>query len=131
MNLYNYSLSGVIEVSLFFPVPIHTSPVLSNVGYALLLNILLPNSIFSADGKNKTEINISDTNEIETIAVVDRASTKALVSSGINVRQSGGIGSEFNCSLNRLLENQIRYFIDGIPMKYFGSALTFPVNLVE
>ncbi|WP_157829025.1 TonB-dependent receptor [Colwellia sp. 75C3] len=143
---------------MFFPTPTHGSRVLSHVGYALLLNILLPNSAFSADGKNKADINISDGNEIETIEVVGRDSTKALVSSGfkvdvllteqfknsnynllqilqsspgINVRQSGGLGAEFNLSLNGLSGNQIRYFIDGIPMEDFGSALTFPANLVE
>ncbi|PKG85076.1 hypothetical protein CXF85_05575 [Colwellia sp. 75C3] len=158
MNLCSHSLLGVIGVSLFFPTPTHGSRVLSHVGYALLLNILLPNSAFSADGKNKADINISDGNEIETIEVVGRDSTKALVSSGfkvdvllteqfknsnynllqilqsspgINVRQSGGLGAEFNLSLNGLSGNQIRYFIDGIPMEDFGSALTFPANLVE
>jgi outer membrane receptor protein involved in Fe transport len=52
-------------------------------------------------------------------------------SPGINVRQNGGLGAEFNLSLNGLSGNQIRYFIDGIPMEDFGSALTFPANLVE
>jgi len=95
---------------------------------------------------------------IEKIEVVGSDSTKALVSSGfkvdvllteefknsnynllqilqsspgINVRQNGGLGAEFNLSLNGLSGNQIRYFIDGIPMEDFGSALTFPANLVE
>ncbi len=99
-----------------------------------------------------------DSKVIEKIEVVGRDSTKALLSSGfkvdvllteefknsnynllqilqsspgINVRQSGGLGAEFNLSLNGLSGNQIRYFIDGIPMEDFGSALTFPANLVE
>jgi len=52
-------------------------------------------------------------------------------SPGINVRQNGGLGSEFNLTLNGLSGNQIRYFFDGIPMEDFGSALSFPANLVE
>ncbi|MEM1328619.1 MAG: TonB-dependent receptor [Bacteroidota bacterium] len=54
--------------------------------------------------------------------------------SGINLRESGGLGSGFSLSLNGLSGNQVRYFIDGVPMENFGSALTlnnFPINLVE
>lgn len=53
---------------------------------------------------------------------------------GINIRESGGLGSGFSLSLNGLMGNQIRYFIDGLPMENFGSALSlnnFPVNLIE
>ncbi|MBL4798405.1 MAG: TonB-dependent receptor [Oleispira sp.] len=53
---------------------------------------------------------------------------------GINIRSIGGLGSDFDLSLNGLSDKQIRYFIDGIPMEDFGSALSlnnFPINLVE
>lgn len=53
---------------------------------------------------------------------------------GIVVRNDGGVGSDFTLSLNGLSNNQVRYFIDGIPMEDFGSALSldnFPVNLVQ
>lgn len=53
---------------------------------------------------------------------------------GINLRETGGLGSGFKLSLNGLSGNQIRYFIDGIPMENFGSALSlnnYPVNLIE
>lgn len=55
-------------------------------------------------------------------------------SPGIHIRESGGVGSNFTLSLNGLSGNQIRYFVDGIPMENFGSALTlnnFPVNLID
>jgi outer membrane cobalamin receptor len=52
-------------------------------------------------------------------------------SPGINVRRSGGLGSDFNLALNGLSGNKIRYFFDGIPMEDFGSALSFPASLVE
>jgi len=54
--------------------------------------------------------------------------------SGINIRSVGGLGAEFDLSLNGLSDKQIRYFIDGIPMEDFGSALSLnnmPINLVE
>ncbi len=53
---------------------------------------------------------------------------------GINIREAGGLGSGFNLSLNGLSGNQIRYFIDDIPMENFGSALSlnnFPINLID
>jgi len=54
--------------------------------------------------------------------------------SGINIRETGGLGSGFNLSLNGLSGNQIRFFINGVPMENFGSSLTlnnYPINLVE
>ena len=55
-------------------------------------------------------------------------------SSGIHIRETGGLGSGFKLSLNGLAGNQIRFFVDGIPMENAGSALTlnnYPVNLIE
>ncbi|WP_421773762.1 TonB-dependent receptor [Gracilimonas sp.] len=54
--------------------------------------------------------------------------------SGVNIRQSGGVGSEFTLSLNGLSGNQVRIFLDGIPMDYFGSSLSlnnFSANLID
>lgn len=54
--------------------------------------------------------------------------------SGVNIRQNGGLGSDFEISLNGLTGNQVRYFIDEVPMEFYGSALSlnnFPSNLVE
>jgi outer membrane receptor protein involved in Fe transport len=54
--------------------------------------------------------------------------------SGIRIRESGGVGSDFNFSLNGLSGKQIKYFIDGIPIDVLGSSMTLnnvPVNLAE
>lgn len=54
--------------------------------------------------------------------------------SGIRVRESGGVGSNFNLSLNGFSGNHIRYFIDGIPMDGFGSSFqinNIPINAAE
>ena len=54
--------------------------------------------------------------------------------SGVNIRQDGGLGSDFSLSLNGLSGNQVRTFINGIPMDYFGSSLTlnnFPANIIS
>lgn len=54
--------------------------------------------------------------------------------SGVRVREEGGMGSNFNFSVNGLSGKQVRYFIDGVPMDVFGSSMTLnniPVNLAE
>lgn len=54
--------------------------------------------------------------------------------SGVRVRESGGVGSNFNVSLNGFSGNRIRYFIDGVPMDNFGSSFqinNIPINIAE
>ncbi|QCK16701.1 TonB-dependent receptor [Mangrovivirga cuniculi] len=54
--------------------------------------------------------------------------------SGINLRQSGGLGSDVELSLNGMTGNQVRYFIDEVPMDFYGSSLTlnnYPANLIQ
>ncbi|GGH12826.1 ligand-gated channel protein [Mucilaginibacter phyllosphaerae] len=54
--------------------------------------------------------------------------------SGIRVRESGGVGSNFNLSLNGFSGNHVRYFIDGIPMDNFGSSFqinNIPINIAD
>lgn len=53
---------------------------------------------------------------------------------GVRVRESGGVGSNFNISLNGFSGRHIRYFIDGIPMDNFGSSFqvnNIPINVAE
>jgi outer membrane receptor protein involved in Fe transport len=53
---------------------------------------------------------------------------------GVRVRESGGVGSNFNVSLNGFSGRHIRYFIDGIPMDNFGSSFqinNIPINVAE
>jgi outer membrane receptor protein involved in Fe transport len=53
---------------------------------------------------------------------------------GLIVREEGGLGSGFNFAINGLSGNQIKFFIDGIPLISSGTSLTFnniPVNLIE
>lgn len=53
---------------------------------------------------------------------------------GISVRRSGGLGSKTNFSMNGLTGNQIRFFLDGIPLDYHGYTFgisTVPVNLID
>ncbi|MCG9792807.1 TonB-dependent receptor [Flavobacterium algicola] len=55
-------------------------------------------------------------------------------SSGVRIKESGGMGSRYNFSLNGLSGKQVRFFVDGIPVDQLGSSFNFnnlAVNLVE
>lgn len=45
-------------------------------------------------------------------------------STGVRIREDGGLGSTFNFSLNGFTGRQVKFFIDGLPMDNFGSSLT-------
>ncbi|WPP49741.1 TonB-dependent receptor [Catalinimonas niigatensis] len=54
--------------------------------------------------------------------------------SGVRVRETGGVGSRMNFSLNGFTGRQVKFFIDGVPMDNFGSSFqlnNIPVNLAE
>lgn len=53
---------------------------------------------------------------------------------GVAVRRAGGLGSETRFSLNGLYDDQIRFFLDGVPLDIAGFPLgvaNVPLNLVE
>lgn len=55
-------------------------------------------------------------------------------SSGVVIREEGGVGSNFDLTINGLSGNAIRYFVNGIPLFSMGSGVTLatiPVNLVD
>lgn len=54
--------------------------------------------------------------------------------SGVRVRESGGVGSRMNFSLNGFKGKQVKFFIDGVPMDNFGSSFqlnNIPANYAE
>jgi len=53
--------------------------------------------------------------------------------SGVLVRQSGGVGSSMNISLNGLSGKMIRYFYDGIPTEgsYLSPLYSIPLNTLS
>lgn len=55
-------------------------------------------------------------------------------SSGVNIRTDGGLGSNFDLSLNGMSGNSIRYFVDGVPLSSRGSNVNlsnFPINTID
>ncbi|MBD1432088.1 TonB-dependent receptor plug domain-containing protein [Sphingobacterium sp. DN00404] len=55
-------------------------------------------------------------------------------STGVKVRQQGGMGSDFEFSVNGLSGSAVKFFIDGVPLDIMGSAMALnniPVNLAD
>ncbi|PWB27782.1 TonB-dependent receptor [Flavobacterium sp. HTF] len=53
---------------------------------------------------------------------------------GVRVRETGGMGSEFKFYLNGFSGDQVKFFIDGIPMDNYGSSFTLnniPTTMAE
>jgi outer membrane receptor protein involved in Fe transport len=53
---------------------------------------------------------------------------------GVRIREEGGLGSGFNFSLNGFSGRQIKFFLDGVPMDYYGSSMSLnniPINMAE
>ncbi|NGM63360.1 TonB-dependent receptor [Sphingobacterium sp. SGG-5] len=55
-------------------------------------------------------------------------------STGVKVREQGGVGSDFEFSVNGLAGNAVKFFLDGIPLDVMGSAMALnniPINLAD
>jgi vitamin B12 transporter len=55
-------------------------------------------------------------------------------SAGVSVQRAGGLGSDTRFGLNGLEGDQVRFFVDGVPLGYAGFSFGFanvPVNLVQ
>lgn len=107
------------------------------------------------------EINLKENQEIEEVTIVAKTKTQLVKeqafavdaidlkplqnldlnintilnqSTGIRIRESGGMGSDFQFSLNGFTGNQVRFFVDGLPTNALGSAYSInaiPVNNIE
>lgn len=54
--------------------------------------------------------------------------------SGARLRETGGLGSEFDLSIHGFSGKRIKYFVDGVPMDNFGPAFqinNIPVNFAK
>lgn len=53
---------------------------------------------------------------------------------GVRVKETGGVGSNVSVSLNGFTGNQIKFFVDGLPMDNFGSSFqlnNIPINFAD
>ncbi|BDD06762.1 TonB-dependent receptor [Aureibacter tunicatorum] len=77
-------------------------------------------------------VELLKTDELKNVIIDINQMIKTLP--GVVIRETGGMGSSFDLSLNGLSGNQIRYFIDGVPMENYGASLAlnnFPATLIE
>jgi vitamin B12 transporter len=77
-------------------------------------------------------VNVIDTRKAQT-QTADMGEVLARTQ-GIAVRRSGGLGSEARFSLNGLYDDQIRFFLDGVPLELAGfpfGITNVPVNLID
>lgn len=106
--------------------------------------VLTPNtynlSEVQVKGKTQTENLRQSAYSVNAIDVKNLASEfnnlNAIVSrsSGIHIREEGGVGSDFDLSINGLSGNAVRYFMNGIPLSSMGSQVNLanlPINLIE
>jgi outer membrane cobalamin receptor len=74
---------------------------------------------------------------IDTKKIQQEASTLTELinrSSGVKVRQQGGLGSGANISINGYQGKAIKFFKDGIPLDYFGEGFNIslvPLNMLD
>ena len=91
-------------------------------------------------GKSKTQRLREGAFSVNAIDIRSVASSISSLSSlvdrtaGVKIREEGGVGSDFDLSINGMSGNSVRYFIDGVPLDAKGSGVTLaslPVNLIE
>lgn len=91
-------------------------------------------------GKTKSQVKREEALHVNSIELKKLANTTLNLNqvlnrtSGVKVREQGGVGSDFNFSINGLSGNAVRFFIDGVPMEAMGSVVNLsnvPVNLAK
>ena len=53
---------------------------------------------------------------------------------GVKIREEGGIGSDFDLSINGMSGSSVRYFLDGVPLDTKGTGVTLtslPVSMID
>lgn len=91
-------------------------------------------------GKSKTQqlregaFSVNAMNVKSLVNTNQNLSTIVNRTTGVKVREEGGMGSDFNLSINGMSGNSIRYFLDGMPLDAKGSGVTLaniPPNIID
>ena len=91
-------------------------------------------------GKSKTQrlregalsVNAIDVNSI--ISSIHSLNGLIDRTAGVKIREEGGLGSDFDLSINGMSGNSVRYFIDGVPLDTKGTGMTLanlPVSMID
>lgn len=114
-------------------------------GQKLVLKIILEEDLTAMDEVTVTSKSVSARIEEKSVAV-NSIQTKEFQNtttdvnqilnqtSGVRIKESGGLGSSYEFSLNGLSGRQVRIFVDDIPVDQLGSSFNLnnlPVNLVD
>ena len=81
-------------------------------------------------GKSKTQrlregalaVNAIDVNSI--ISSINSLNGLVDRTAGVKIREEGGVGSDFDLSINGMSGSSVRYFIDGVPLDTKGTGVT-------
>lgn len=93
--------------------------------------------VYGKTNMQKTRESAFSVNALDVKPIVNSLSninTMINRTTGIRIREEGGVGSDFDLSINGLSGNSVRYFIDGIPLDTKGSGVNLgnlPVNIIE
>ena len=126
----------------------------------LIIYILL-SFVLTANGQDKRRSQMADSVQLQDVTVVGKSkvqrlregalsvnaiNVRSMVSSisslsgivdrraGVKLREEGGMGSDFDLSINGMNGNAVRYFLDGVPLDTRGSGLTLaniPVSMID
>lgn len=94
-------------------------------------------SVYGKSSAKRLEEGAFSVNAVDITSNVNRSVTLNDIvdrTAGVKVRREGGMGAEFDLTINGMSGNSIRYFIDGVPLETKGSGLTLdnvPLNTVE
>lgn len=91
-------------------------------------------------GKSKTQrlregalsVNAIDVNTV--ISSINSISGLVDRTAGVKIREEGGVGSDFDLSINGMSGNSVRFFLDGVPLDAKGTGLTLanlPVSMID
>lgn len=91
-------------------------------------------------GKSKTQrlregalsVNAIDINNV--ISSINSISGLVDRTAGVKIREEGGVGSDFDLSINGMSGNSVRFFLDGVPLDTKGTGLTLanlPVSMID
>ncbi len=91
-------------------------------------------------GKNQRQHLKESPFSVSAVDIDSRVNTLTSISdilnrtTGVKLRTEGGLGSDFDLSINGMSGNSVRYFIDGVPLDIGSSELTIaniPVNIID
>lgn len=98
------------------------------------LDLVLRETSYTMDdvvvkGKSATRLVTEQAYQVSSVSAKDlfnsTADAKAVMNriSGVRIREEGGLGSNMDFTLNGFSGEQVKFFMDGIPMDNFGASL--------